>query len=228
MFNSTRWYDVHDISPLYPFGHGLSYTTIAYSDLQLSATQLTKDNFTFDGAESRSRAVLTGSVRVRNTGAYPDAEVVQVYLSSGMPCDLIDDARRREYLHTKAIHDGIPIKQLKAFNRSAVIGINTAADTGAVYFQLSSRDFSSWDERTRQWVLACPGSSSSISTRSTNTDTDSTSTSSSSGTSSGIGSGAGSSVTTIIHSGYSGSCCFQLSVGSSSRDIRLHTTVKIQ
>lgn len=28
-----RWYDAHDIAPLFPFRHGLSYTTFEYAGL---------------------------------------------------------------------------------------------------------------------------------------------------------------------------------------------------
>ncbi len=54
--------------PLYPFGHGLSYTTFAYSDLEVSSTV---------GAGQS----VNVSVRVRNTGTMPGDEVVQVYLT---------------------------------------------------------------------------------------------------------------------------------------------------
>jgi beta-glucosidase len=55
-------------TPLYPFGYGLSYTTIAYSDLALSASTLPAGE------------ALQASVTVRNSGARAGDEVVQVYL----------------------------------------------------------------------------------------------------------------------------------------------------
>jgi beta-glucosidase len=54
--------------PLYPFGYGLSYTTFAYSDLELSQASI-------DAKES-----IAVSVRVRNTGARAGDEVVQLYV----------------------------------------------------------------------------------------------------------------------------------------------------
>jgi len=55
--------------PLWSFGHGLSYTTFNYTDLQiLPANISTTDNFNV-------------SVTVQNTGSVDGKEVVQVYLS---------------------------------------------------------------------------------------------------------------------------------------------------
>ena len=51
---------------LYPFGHGLSYTQFAYSDLRVARTA--------DGA-------LTATVDIANTGAREGDEVVQLYLA---------------------------------------------------------------------------------------------------------------------------------------------------
>jgi beta-glucosidase len=55
-------------TPQWPFGHGLSYTTFAYSDLRLSA----------DSIEAGDSVAVT--VSVRNTGARAGDEVVQLYL----------------------------------------------------------------------------------------------------------------------------------------------------
>ncbi len=57
---TNKYVDV-PIGPLYPFGHGLSYTRFEYSDLQVSATK--------------------ASVVVRNAGDRAGEEVVQLYIS---------------------------------------------------------------------------------------------------------------------------------------------------
>jgi beta-glucosidase len=58
-----KWFDAENKQPLFPFGHGLSYTTFAYSDLKVSTSEAT---FT-----------------VRNTGKRAGAEIAQVYV--GLP-----------------------------------------------------------------------------------------------------------------------------------------------
>ncbi|TDO44000.1 beta-glucosidase [Kribbella sp. VKM Ac-2527] len=54
-------------TPLYPFGHGLSYTTFAYSDLRLDAITVPADG------------EVEVSFTVTNTGSRPGQEVVQLY-----------------------------------------------------------------------------------------------------------------------------------------------------
>jgi beta-xylosidase len=57
-----------DPTPLFPFGHGSSYTTFAVDDLRISAAEVPTDG------------EFTASVRVRNTGPRHGEEVVQLYL----------------------------------------------------------------------------------------------------------------------------------------------------
>jgi beta-xylosidase len=58
-----------DPTPLFAFGHGLSYTTFEYADLELSASEIPTDG------------TVEISCTVRNTGEVAGAEVVQLYLS---------------------------------------------------------------------------------------------------------------------------------------------------
>jgi len=57
------------VDPEFEFGHGLSYTTFAYSNLKLGSATLRRDG------------ELTASVEVRNSGSRPGKEVVQLYVS---------------------------------------------------------------------------------------------------------------------------------------------------
>ena len=67
IFVGYRWYEARDIAPLFPFGHGLSYTTFDYSDLRAPST-------------ARVGESILVSVAVKNTGAVTGKEIVQVYV----------------------------------------------------------------------------------------------------------------------------------------------------
>ena len=60
-----RYFDVHGQTPLFPFGFGLSYTTFAYSNLQVHTDA--------NGASA--------DVTITNTGRVPGSEVAQLYLT---------------------------------------------------------------------------------------------------------------------------------------------------
>ncbi|MGD0778196.1 MAG: glycoside hydrolase family 3 C-terminal domain-containing protein [Candidatus Solibacter sp.] len=60
-----RWYDQQNIQPLFPFGHGLSYTRFEYSRLEVRRTP--------DGGDV--------AFTVRNAGGVRGSEVAQVYLA---------------------------------------------------------------------------------------------------------------------------------------------------
>jgi len=78
---STNW------TPLFPFGHGLSYTTFEYSNLKISPAKVV------------SGQPISVSVEVKNTGNQAGEEVVQLYIR-----DLVGSATR-------------PVKELKGFTK---------------------------------------------------------------------------------------------------------------
>ncbi len=73
--------------PLYPFGHGLSYTDFEYSNISLSADEI------------KSNGSLTAKVTVTNKGKVKGKEVVQLYIN-----DVVSTSTR-------------PIKELKGFKK---------------------------------------------------------------------------------------------------------------
>jgi beta-glucosidase len=68
LFVGYRYYDKKGIEPLFPFGHGLSYTTFAYRNLTLDAAMYGP------GDEIRVK------VEIENTGARAGQEVLQLYV----------------------------------------------------------------------------------------------------------------------------------------------------
>ncbi len=87
VFVGYRYYDKKNMPVLFPFGHGLSYTEFAYSDLRL------------DRSDVKDTEVLHASVKVKNVGSRAGKEVVQLYVG--------DD-------ESTAIR---PVKELKGFEK---------------------------------------------------------------------------------------------------------------
>ena len=65
LFVGYRYYDARGIEPLFPFGHGLSYTRFEYANLQLSTAELSPDQ------------PLSLSLDVTNVGEPAGSDVVQ-------------------------------------------------------------------------------------------------------------------------------------------------------
>ena len=68
LYVGYRYYDAAGREVLFPFGHGLSYTTFEYSGLQLSQHQIA------------DTATLIATLKVRNTGSVTGMETVQLYV----------------------------------------------------------------------------------------------------------------------------------------------------
>lgn len=68
VFIGHRWFEQQNIQPLFPFGHGLSYTNFELSQLQLPA------------AVNSNNTEIPVKLTVQNIGEKAGAEVVQLYL----------------------------------------------------------------------------------------------------------------------------------------------------
>ena len=104
--------------PLFPFGHGLSYTTFAYRNLQLSAEIIALEEADADAP------ALSVSVEVENTGQRAGDEVVQLYVSdveASVP---------------------VPIRQLQGFERIHL----APGETKKVTFTLRAHQLSLIDD----------------------------------------------------------------------------------
>ena len=87
IFVGYRWTDKQKIRPLFPFGHGLSYTTFAYGKATVNKKVMKIDE----------QIVIT--VPITNTGKRIGSEIVQLYIS-----DLKSSLPR-------------PVKELKGFSK---------------------------------------------------------------------------------------------------------------
>jgi beta-glucosidase len=88
--NQDKRYWDEESTPLYPFGHGLSYTTFEYSDLRVDTPKLRVAN------------TATVSVTLTNTGEREADEVVQLYV------------------HQRYGTSVRPVRELKGFTRVTV------------------------------------------------------------------------------------------------------------
>lgn len=86
-----RWTDKNKVRPTFAFGHGLSYTTFAITDVRADKTEMAADGS------------ITFTATVKNTGTLEGKEVVQLYVS-----DLKASVDR-------------PVKELKAFAKVSLL-----------------------------------------------------------------------------------------------------------
>jgi len=88
-----RWYQANHLTPLFPFGYGLSYTTFSFSRLKI------------DPLAAGGAATVTATVT--NTGPRAGADVAQLYVrdpaASGQPPEQLEGFQR-VYLQPRAGH----------------------------------------------------------------------------------------------------------------------------
>lgn len=88
-----RWYDTKKIPALFPFGHGLSYTTFQYGKPVASAKKMAADG------------TLTVTVPVKNTGTVAGKEVVQLYVGDDK-CSVLRPLKELKHFQKIALQPG--------------------------------------------------------------------------------------------------------------------------
>jgi len=126
IFVGYRHHDLVDRPVAYPFGHGLSYTTFAYSDLEVAVVDPVVPT-----SDWRGPVRLRATVVVTNTGDREGKEVVQCYVAE-------PDAPSPR-----------PVRELRGFQKVQL----APGDSASVSFALAERDLSRWSVRTHGWVL---------------------------------------------------------------------------
>lgn len=133
-----RYYDKKMVEPLYPFGHGLSYSHFEISNERAIADSVPVELVYPDGkVDNKKMPVLADSLRIAvdviNQGPEEFSEgmeVVQLYISD--PYATISK----------------PVKELKAFKKIRL----AYGEREKVTFTLTKEDFASFDSDLHQWV----------------------------------------------------------------------------
>jgi len=128
VFVGYRHYDQASITPAFPFGFGLSYTTFSFTNLSVNPA-----SFTFTNNPNQTVAV---SFNVTNTGAVTGAEVAELYVAIPSPSPAVPE----------------PPKWLKGFQKISL----TPGQMGQVQLTLNMRSFAYWDVTSESWLVA-PG-----------------------------------------------------------------------
>jgi beta-glucosidase len=136
LYIDYRHFDLHNITPRYEFGYGLSYSSFEYSGLTITAVQgtniseyppMSNATTSHGGPAALWEILYEVTADIANTGAINAAEVPQLYL--GIP--------------------NAPARQLRGFDRVQL----PANATATVRFPLTRRDLSVWDVVAQKWRL---------------------------------------------------------------------------
>jgi beta-glucosidase len=137
IFVGYRYFDKKEIEPLFPFGHGLSYTRFDYGEIKT------------DKAVYADNERINVTVAVSNTGLVAGKEVVQIYVQ---PLQLEQNVIR-------------PIKELKAFQKVSLAPGETKTLSFALDFRDFARydaDVGGWRVDSGTYKLLAASSSADI------------------------------------------------------------------
>ncbi|GAQ05079.1 probable beta-glucosidase G [Aspergillus lentulus] len=132
-----RYFDARNMSVLYEFGYGLSYSTFSISDIKAKALAKSVSSAPEErpvqpgGNPALWETIYHVSVSVTNTGDVEGATVPQLYVTfpDSVP--------------------GTPPKQLRGFDKVLL----APGKSRTVKFELMRRDLSYWDVVSQQWLI---------------------------------------------------------------------------
>lgn len=127
VFIGYRYYDKKKMEVLFPFGHGLSYTTFDYSNLKITVGK-TSDDTTISALDTDTISV---SVDITNTGNVAGKEVVQLYVKNFIGIE------------------NRPEKELKDFAKVSLL----PGETKTITFALNYRSFAYFNETAKDWFV---------------------------------------------------------------------------
>lgn len=122
-----RYYDTEQTDVNFCFGHGLSYSTFAYCDMEVKPVAASEDVAAEDDMESVRYQVM---VTVKNTGACAGKEIIQLYVAPK---------------NSAVIR---PYHELRAFEKIEL----QPGEEASVTFALTARAFAYYDEKSAGFV----------------------------------------------------------------------------
>ncbi len=111
-----RLFDTKNIDVSYPFGYGLSYTSFEYGEASIK----------------QAKKETSVTVTIKNTGAYPGKEIVQLYVTA--PKGQLDK----------------PVQELKAFAKTREL---QPGESETLTLVVKNEDLASFDEAQSAWVV---------------------------------------------------------------------------
>lgn len=126
VFVGYRYYTSREMPVLFPFGHGLSYTTFEYSNLKINNIENSIKKI-----HVRESDGIKVTVDVSNTGNRAGKDVVQLYVSAK---------------DSKVIR---PVRELRGFEKVEL----QPGETKTVSFELDSRAFAYWNKDISDWYV---------------------------------------------------------------------------
>lgn len=126
-----RWYDANHVTPLFPFGYGLSYTSFRFSHLTVTPKSFVNGASGPEAPAGQGAPLAHVTARVTNTGSVTGSDVVQLYLGDPVPA-------------------GEPPRQLEGFRRVTLLPPHKSR---TVSFAITGHELSYFNTAANGWTL---------------------------------------------------------------------------